>query len=456
MSAILMGHDYITANSDSIDVVNLSLGGLGWSDTWRQAVDDNVAAGVVVVVAAGNATRDIYGSDGSLGNGNEHLPAAFPGSLTVSALSDSDGLPGGAGYDSTYGVDDTLTGFTNFGNSVVSNNPITSPGGAIDVAAPGALIQSTMPGNSTGWMSGTSMASPHVAGVVALHIAATGPAKNDADVVAIRQAIVDAGSPMNAWRPDDLDLESDNDSLHEPLVSGAVGYTTSLMSDLAMTASLDNYDALPGDSVIATAIVENTGNVVFDYPARVIITSDNGTPDDPSDDVVLMEQQVPAGLLPGSQVALVTNVETTNLAPGSFVVTAAHLAIDDRPGNNSSSQTLTVTSPPSSPVEPGKVSIEPVTWWSEGGKNRDRHLRLSMTLLDGVAAAVEGAVISVSITHESGKTKVLSGNSGTDGNVEFRINGAVAGLYTLIVTNLSHELNDWDGEQPSNAAFTKP
>lgn len=79
-----------------------------------------------------------------------------------------------------------------------------------------------------------------------------------------------------------------------------------------------------------------------------------------------------------------------------------------------------------------------------------------MTLLDGVAAAVEGAVISVSITHESGKTKVLSGNSGTDGNVEFRINGAVAGLYTLIVTNLSHELNDWDGEQPSNAAFTKP
>lgn len=114
------------------DVINASWGGPDYSPALRQAIARAGNAGVTVVAAAGN--------EGQSNDVRPTYPAAIklPNVIAVAASDRSD----------------QLAGFSNFGNNV-------------DVAAPGTGILSTA-GGSFASMSGTSMAAPHVAGIVAL------------------------------------------------------------------------------------------------------------------------------------------------------------------------------------------------------------------------------------------------------------------------------------------------
>jgi subtilisin family serine protease len=179
---------YATDQGDGlgdIEVANLSLGGGGtdsdcatnFLDVEHQAYCRAVDAGVTVVVAAGNESDDAA----------NHTPAAYDEVITVSALADSDGLPGGQGDPPRVGEpDDSLALFSNFGADV-------------DIAAPGRDILSTVPGNGyDGTFSGTSMASPHVAGAAALYLAdnpGESPATAKAALLAAREDIALAGDP---------------------------------------------------------------------------------------------------------------------------------------------------------------------------------------------------------------------------------------------------------------------
>ncbi|HEV2722731.1 MAG TPA: S8 family serine peptidase [Thermoanaerobaculia bacterium] len=123
--------------SDHLDVANLSLGGPGGSDDPKaRAVDAAVAAGVVVCVAAGNSAG--FAIISSPGNSRS--------AVTVGAIDDK-----GA-----------VTSFSSRGPSPGSLD--FKP----DVVAPGLNITSTFPGNGVATLSGTSMATPHVAGACAL------------------------------------------------------------------------------------------------------------------------------------------------------------------------------------------------------------------------------------------------------------------------------------------------
>ena len=133
-SSLIQGIDYVTQNADRIEVANMSLSGIGSSDSLRQAIINSVARGGVYVVAAGNDSRDIYGPDGVFGTSDDSFPAAYPEVATVSALSDLDGVPSG---------DDALAKFSNYSRNVVVGNPVTASGAAIDLAAPGVNIYST-------------------------------------------------------------------------------------------------------------------------------------------------------------------------------------------------------------------------------------------------------------------------------------------------------------------------
>ena len=152
-SSVICGVDWVTAHAADIEVANMSLAGAGDSGNCtdgglRQAICRSVEAGVTYVVAAGNSRVDV----------SSQVPASFPEVITVSALADFDGLPGGLGKATCRADrDDTLAAFSNYGTGV-------------DLIAPGVCINSTWKGGGYNTISGTSMASPHVTGAAALYL----------------------------------------------------------------------------------------------------------------------------------------------------------------------------------------------------------------------------------------------------------------------------------------------
>jgi len=146
---VIAGIDWVTNNHQSPAVANMSLGG-GASQSVNDAVTASVAAGVVHAVAAGND----YGA-----NACNSSPAGTPDALTVGSTTSSD----------------ARSSFSNVGTCV-------------DLFAPGSSITSAWYGsnNATNTISGTSMATPHVAGGATLY-RANNPG---ADAYAVNDAIV--------------------------------------------------------------------------------------------------------------------------------------------------------------------------------------------------------------------------------------------------------------------------
>ncbi|MFG1610101.1 S8 family peptidase [Actinoplanes sp. NPDC049265] len=129
-SAIIAGIDWVTRNAAKPAVANMSLGG-PTSKTLDDAVRKSIASGVTYALAAGNDDQDAC----------RQSPARQPDAITVAATDNTD----------------TRATFSNYGTCV-------------DIFAPGVRIVSASSASDTASrsMSGTSMASPHVAGAAAL------------------------------------------------------------------------------------------------------------------------------------------------------------------------------------------------------------------------------------------------------------------------------------------------
>ena len=131
-SDVIAAIDYVTSSAARPAVVNMSLGG-GAMEAVDEAVQRSIAAGVTYVLAAGNDNLDV----------STYSPARTAEAITVGATDEVD----------------TRAYFSNFG-------------AGIDVFAPGVQIDSAYYTSDSALMSmsGTSMASPHVAGLVALYL----------------------------------------------------------------------------------------------------------------------------------------------------------------------------------------------------------------------------------------------------------------------------------------------
>jgi subtilisin family serine protease len=194
-SDIICGIDYVTAHADEIEVANMSLGGSGSDsacgsnkDAMHEAICRSVAAGVTYVVAAGN----------SAANSSTFVPAAYDEVITVSALADFNGQPGGgAASTCRVDVDDTFADFSNYGADV-------------DLIAPGVCILSSWKGGGYNTISGTSMASPHAAGGAALYKATHATASP----ATVKSALQAAGT-------DNWSTATDPDATHERLLNVA-------------------------------------------------------------------------------------------------------------------------------------------------------------------------------------------------------------------------------------------
>jgi subtilisin family serine protease len=159
-SDLICGLDWVAAHAETIKVASLSLSGPGAGDgdcgrtrkdPLHRAICRATEAGVLSVVSAGNEATDLART----------VPAAYGEVLTVTAMADYNGRPGG-GAAPTCGpdTDDTAADFSNFATA-------GSPIAAHVIAAPGVCIASTAMGGGYGEVSGTSPATPHVAGTVA-------------------------------------------------------------------------------------------------------------------------------------------------------------------------------------------------------------------------------------------------------------------------------------------------
>ncbi len=169
------------------NVINMSLGGSMAAGTLANAVKYAHAKGVTVVAAAGND-----------GRGSVSYPARYPGVIAVAATQ----------------FDETPTFYSNWGPQI----DIAAPGGNVRVdqngdGKPDGVLQHTIvPGNISHtdylWFMGTSMASPHVAGVAALIVGegVTNPDAVEEILLGTARAPkprVGGGQEMSAARVDD-------------------------------------------------------------------------------------------------------------------------------------------------------------------------------------------------------------------------------------------------------------
>ena len=125
LSDVIEGIDWSIANK--VNIINMSLGSPDNVLSFHDAVARAYNAGIVVVAAAGNSGQSVL------------YPAAYPEVIAVSATNNNDGIA-----------------------------DFSSRGPEVDLSAPGVDIYSTYKGSAYKTLSGTSMASPHVAGVAAL------------------------------------------------------------------------------------------------------------------------------------------------------------------------------------------------------------------------------------------------------------------------------------------------
>lgn len=238
---ILTAMEWTLTHESDVDVLSLSLGTDGYESAFIQPIKNLRSAGVVVVAAAGN-----HGPQSSSSPGNVY------GSLSIGAST----------------PDGTIAEFSS-GERIMKNRSWnrTAPDSwpesytVPDVAAPGVGVNSAAPGGEYRQATGTSMATPHVAGAIALLQSATDSQLLPADI--------ESYLTQTTWKPADAPTKADTRygtgivDIHAAITKARGGSPAPQFT--TTQSNLSNSTILTNESVVISTKVSNTGNATGTY-----------------------------------------------------------------------------------------------------------------------------------------------------------------------------------------------
>jgi subtilisin family serine protease len=232
-AGVIAGVDWVKNNHVKPAVANMSLGG-GASQTLDDAVAAAIGAGVTFAVAAGNDNASAC----------NYSPARTPDAITVGSTTNTD----------------ARSSFSNYGT-------------CLDIFAPGSSITSAWHTSSTATntISGTSMASPHVAGVAALYLSCN----PSATPLQVRNALVNNGTTGKVTSPG---TGSPNVLLYSAFIScgGTPGDTTPPTTSITAPTS---GSTVSGTTTISANASDNVGVTRVDFfVGSTLIGSDTTSP----------------------------------------------------------------------------------------------------------------------------------------------------------------------------------
>ena len=341
--------------------------------------------------------------------------AEAAGLLIVAAAGNS-GNPGGKGNSVIYPArfDSVIAVAATDSND--NRASFSSTGDTVELAAPGVNINSTQLGGGYVDFNGTSMASPHVAGTAALVIAA---------------GITDANGDGKINDEVRQQLQETAEDLGDAGRDHRYGFGLVDSDEAAYIGPTNNPPIVPITSPVDSASFDSGATIDFagtasdtedgDLTAGLAWTSD-------------IDGSIGAG---GSF--------STTLSDGIHTITAS--VTDSGTATGSASISITVGSPP---AEATTVSADSITYATEGGKNKDKHLNITVALVDELSNPAAGASVSIDLFRDGPLVASGTGITGAGGTVTFSLKNAASGTYTTTITDVTAAELAWDGITPEN------
>lgn len=398
-SDVIAALDWAVTNG--IQVTNNSYGsGQNPGGVVEAAFNNAEAAGLFHAAAAGNS-----GNCGGKGN-NVGYPARYASVVAVSATNKDDARP-----------------------------CFSSTGDAVELAAPGVSINSTKLGGGYVEFNGTSMASPHVAGTAALVIAA-----GIVDANGNGRVNDEVRTTLNTTA-DDLGATGRDTWYGYGLVNAALAVAAiapPLPPDPAVNVTIatdkSNYVSGTDTTAVLTAVVtDETGAAISGLSSLAFVTTLNAV----SVSVTFTETATP-GTYTG-------NLDISGMTDGTYTVEVTVTDTRSLSGTGSASFTLGPA-----PTEPTTASVSSIAYTTDGGKSNDKHLNVTVAVVDDSGNPVSGASVSITLNHNSGTSWNGAGTTGSNGFVTFTLKNAPSGCYATTVTNVTASGLTWDGTTPAN------
>ena len=379
------------AVDNGIQVVNHSYGDSRNPGTLVASAFANAAANGVLNVAAAGNTGDCVAKRNTIG-----YPARFPEVIAVGATDWFDGRP-----------------------------CFSSSGAELELAAPGDLIASTYPGNDYAYGSGTSMASPHVAGAAALVMSA-----GIVDPAEVRHILSSTADDLGEAGRDTLF----GFGLVNVVAALEVAGPTPPAVIVSLSADKATYADTDATALLTAVVTDEGGDAIGGIGFGSFSTTLDGTP------VPVTFTETAPGTYTGA-----LDISSAGSGAHSVAVQVVDMTIA-----GSDSTSFTIGTPPAA----GSTHVPSITYTSNGGRDGKRNVYITPSVVDDEGAPVVGATVTVFVYIDDTAWSSGSGITDAAGQVTFEAKNAPSGTYYTQIFSVEAGTMTWDGVTPANT-FTK-